>query len=77
MQKDLTIERLNGEYLNWTLQFGEENNNLNISFSQYISFNYEFKANPNVMDSFGIENTTSTYNILIKTLEENDVQNTL
>ena len=39
----LTIERLNGEYLNWTLNYDQGRNDQDLRFGQYLDHKYGLK----------------------------------
>ena len=66
MQLDYT--RLNGEYLNWALKYGEERNEDDLRFGQYLYSKYDmshFKV-----DVFYTEDYEKTYSELLKDLYE-------
>jgi len=60
MQLDYT--RLNGEYLNWALKYGEERNEDDLRFGQYLLSKYDM--------SDYIEDYEKTYSELLKDLYE-------
>jgi hypothetical protein len=66
MQLDYT--RLNGEYLNWALKYGEERNEDDLRFGQYLLSKYDM-SNFKV-DVFYIEDYEKTYSELLKDLYE-------
>ena len=39
--RELTWERLNNEYLNWALKYGEERNEDDLRFGQYLDSKYD------------------------------------
>ena len=74
---ELTIERLNGEYLSWTLEFGEGNNKMNMRFAQYIDFKYNHKVHEYLDDPFYYASATKAYDILSESLRLQNIKNTL
>lgn len=66
MQLDYT--RLNGEYLNWALKYGEERNEDDLRFGQYLHSKYDM-SHFNV-DVFYIEDYEKVYSELLKDLYE-------
>ena len=74
---ELTIERLNGEYLSWTLEFGEGKNKMNLRFAQYIDFKYNHKIHEYLDDPFYYESATKVYDISLKSLQLQNKENTL
>lgn len=77
---ELTIERLNGEYLDWTLRFGQGRNDQDLRFGQYISNKYDIKARQlsnSDLDAFYTEQTDKSYDIMYALLERLNVKNTL
>ena len=66
MQLDYT--RLNGEYLNWALKYGEERNEDDLRFGQHLLSKYDM-SNFKV-DVFYIEDYEKTYSELLKDLYE-------
>ena len=77
---ELTIERLNGEYLDWTLRFGQGRNDQDLRFGQYISNKYDIKARQlsnSDLDAFYYEQTDKSYDIMYALLERLNVRNTL
>jgi hypothetical protein len=70
----LTLERLNGEYLSWAVEFGEGRNNNDIRFGQMIHNKYDL---PGKVDVFYIEGTERAYTSLLAYVEEDKIQNTL
>lgn len=80
MTMQLTIERLNGEYLNWALQWGQGRNDQDLKFGQFISNKYEIPARqlPNSkLDAFYHEATDTSYDIMYELLERLNTKNTL
>ena len=74
MKMQLTIERLNLEYLQWIVRYPDSNNNEDLRFGQYISNKYSYDCEEDV---FYNANTNHTYNILIEALQLNNVENIL
>jgi len=72
---ELTIERLNGEYLSWSVEFGGGKNNNDLRFGQYISNTYDLVED--CPDVFYYEGVYFVYNMLLEYLRMNDVKNTL
>lgn len=70
----LTIERLNLEYLSWAVEFGLGRNNNDIRFGQYVHGKYDL---PSKIDVFYIENTDKAYHELLNYVEEAQIINTL
>lgn len=67
-KRELSYELLNGEYLNWALQYGEERNEDDLRFGQYLHNKYDmsnFKA-----DVFYTEDYEETYSELLGDLYE-------
>lgn len=65
---ELDYTRLNGEYLNWSLQYGEGRNEDDLRFGQYLYSKYDmshFKV-----DVFYKEGCEETYSELLKDLYE-------
>ena len=73
----LTIERLNGEYLSWAVQYGEGRNTMNLRFAQYIDFKYSYKVHDYLDDPFYYESTSKVYEILSESLRLQNIKNTL
>ena len=73
----LTPERLNGEYLSWSLEFGEGKNKMNLRFAQYIDFKYIHKVHEYLDDPFYYESTTKAYETLLESLRLQDIKNIL
>jgi len=70
----LTIERLNLEYLSWSVEFGLGRNNNDIRFGQHIHNKYDL---PSKIDVFYIENTDKAYHELLNYVEEAQISNIL
>jgi hypothetical protein len=70
----LTLERLNGEYLSWAVEFGEGRNNSDIRFGQMIHNKYDL---PGKVDVYYIESTEKAYHGLLSYIEEDEIQNIL
>lgn len=66
MQLDYT--RLNGEYLNWALKHGEEKNEDDLRFGQYLHSKYDM-SNFKV-DVLYTEDYEKVYSVLLKDLYE-------
>lgn len=75
----LTIERLNGEYLNWTLQYNQGRNDQDLRFGQYLDWKYDLKMHLSDRSAglFYEEGVDAVYNEIYRVLEQNNVQNTL
>jgi len=73
----LTPERLNLEFISWTLKYGEGNNDLNLRFSQYIDFKYEHEIHEYLDDPFYYTSATKSYEILLESLMLQNIKNTL
>lgn len=75
----LTIERLNGEYLEWTLQWGQGRNEQDLRFGQYLDMKYNL--NLHISDrSVGLfynENVDEVYDKILYVLHQNNIQNKL
>lgn len=63
----LTLERLNLEYLSWTVEFGEGRDKQDVRFGQYLHNKYDI---PSRLDVFYIEKTTKAYDTLLEGLAE-------
>ena len=72
---ELTIERLNIEYVSWVVEYGNGKNNKDLRFGQYISSKYELDED--APDVFYYEGAEFTYNTLLEYLHIKDVKNTL
>ena len=76
----LTIERLNGEYLSWALEFGQGRNDQDLRFGQYIESKYDIPARQlsnSQLDAFYMETTDISYDIMYELLERLGTKNTL
>ena len=75
----LTIERLNGEYLNWTLQWSQGRNDQDLRFGQFLDWKYDLKLHlsDRSVGLFYNESVDEVYNEIFRVLEQNNVQNTL
>ena len=73
----LTPERLNLEYLSWSLEFGEGRNKMNLRFAQYIDFKYIHKVHDYLDDPFHYESTTKVYETFLESLRLQNIKNTL
>lgn len=67
-KRKLTYESLNGEYLNWALKYGEERNEDDLRFGQYITNKYDMLYF--TVDVFNIEDYEETYSELLRDLYE-------
>lgn len=63
----LTLERLNLEYLSWTVESGEGRDKQDIRFGQYLHNKYDI---PSRLDVFYIEKTTKAYDTLLEGFTE-------
>ena len=72
---DLTLERLNGEYLSWAIEFGNGKNKEDLRFGQYISNKYNLDED--CPDVFYFEGAEFVYNMLLNYIDINDIKNTL
>lgn len=63
----LTLERLNLEYLSWTVEFGEGRDSQGFRFGQYLHNKYDI---PSRLDVFYIEKATKAYDTLLEGLSE-------
>jgi len=61
----LNIERLNLEYLSWTVDNGDGRNSDDLRFGQFLHNKYQLDG---LSDVFYIENTTSAYETLLTDL---------
>ena len=75
----LTIERLNGEYLNWTLQWLQGRNDQDLRFGQYLDWKYDLKLHlsDRSVGLFYNESVDEVYSEILYVLQQNNVQNTL
>lgn len=75
----LTIERLNGEYLDWTLRFGQGRNDQDLRFGQYLDWKYDLNLHLSDRSAglFYNERVDEVYDEIYSVLEQNNVQNTL
>jgi hypothetical protein len=62
----LNIERLNLEYLSWTIDNGEGRNSDDLRFGQFLHIKYNKELG--TPDVFYVENATSAYETLLKHL---------
>ena len=67
-KRELSYELLNREYLNWALQYGEERNEDDLRFGQYLHNKYDM-SNFKV-DVFYTEDYEKTYSELLGDLYE-------
>jgi len=76
---ELTIERLNGEYLDWALQYGQGRNDQDLRFGQFLDSKYDLglHLSDRSQDLFYIESVDVVYNAILNTLQQNNVNNTL
>jgi hypothetical protein len=75
---ELTIERLNGEYLNWSLQWGQGRNDQDLRFGQFLDWKYDLKLHlsDRSVGLFYNESVDEVYNEILRVLQLNNVQNT-
>lgn len=67
--RELTWERLNNEYLNWALKYGEERNEDDLRFGQYLDSKYDMDKQWS--DSiFYLEDYEKVYSELLNKLYE-------
>lgn len=71
---ELTPERLNLEYLQWTVQYPDSIDNDDLTFGQFISNKYLYDSNEDIAS---VEDTDIAYEALHSSLELNKVENTL
>ena len=62
---ELTLERLNLEYISWTIDNGVGRNSDDLRFGQMLYSKYQMNG---VTDVFYVENATSTYKTLLEDL---------
>lgn len=76
---ELTIERLNGEYLNWSLQWGQGRNDQDLRFGQFLDWKYDLKLHlsDRSVGLFYNESVDEVYDEILRVLQQNDVKNTL
>lgn len=75
----LTIERLNGEYLSWTLQWLQGRNDQDLRFGQYLDWKYDLKLHlsDRSVGLFYNESVDEVYSEILYVLQQNNIQNTL
>lgn len=75
----LTIERLNNEYLNWTLNYDQGRNDQDLRFGQYLDlkYNLELHLSDRSVGLLYNESTDEVYNEILRVLQQNNVKNTL
>lgn len=75
----LTIERLNGEYLNWTLNYNQGRNDQDLRFGQFLDWKYglELHLSDRSVGLFYNESADEVYNEILRVLQQTDVKNTL
>lgn len=76
---ELTIERLNGEYLDWSIRFGNKRNDQDLRFGQYLDWKYDLKLHlsDRSVGLFYSENVEEVYDEILRVLKQNNVKNTL
>jgi hypothetical protein len=76
---ELTPERLNLEYLQWTLENLGNRNKDDLRFGQYLDWKYDLKLHlsDRSVGLFYEERADVVYDKLLVVLEVNNVQNTL
>lgn len=70
----LTLERLNMEYLSWSVEFLDGRNNDDIRFGQHIHNKYDL---PGKVDVFYVESTERAYHELLQYVQEAQIPNIL
>lgn len=75
----LTPERLNLEYIQWTLENLGDRNKDDLRFGQYLDWKYDLKLHLSDRSSglFYEEKADVVYDEIHRVLEQNNVQNTL
>ena len=75
----LTIERLNGEYLDWALQWGQGRNDQDLRFGQFLDSKYNLKLHLSDRSAglFYNESVDEVYDEILHVLQQNNVKNTL
>lgn len=75
---ELTIERLNGEYLNWSLQWGQGRNDQDLRFGQFLDWKYDLQLHlsDRSVGLFYNESVDEVYEEILRVLQLNNVQNT-
>lgn len=75
----LTIERLNNEYLNWTINYDQGRNDQDLRFGQYLDlkYNLELHLSDRSVGLFYNESTDEVYNEILRVLQQTNVKNTL
>ncbi len=75
----LTIERLNGEYLDWTIRFGQGRNDQDLRFGQFLDWKYDLDLHLSDRSSglFYNERVDEVYDEIHRALLQNNVKNTL
>lgn len=68
---ELNYSRLNGEYLSWAIVHGDDRNEQDLRFGQYLWSKYNNMSN--FTDVFYIESCESTYSILLKDLHKLEI----
>lgn len=75
----LTIERLNGEYLDWTIRFGQGRNDQDLRFGQFLDWKYDLGLHLSDRSAglFYNERVDEVYDEIHRVLLQNNVKNTL
>ena len=75
----LTIERLNGEYLDWALQWGQGRNDQDLRFGQFLDWKYDLQLHlsDRSVGLFYNESVDEVYDEILRVLQYNNTQNTL
>ena len=75
----LTIERLNGEYLDWALQWGQGRNDQDLRFGQFLDWKYDLQLHlsDRSVGLFYNESVDEVYDEILRVLQQNDVKNIL
>jgi len=79
MAMQLTIERLNGEYLDWTIRFGQGRNDQDLRFGQFLDWKYDLglHLSDRSANLFYNERVDEVYDEIHRVLLQNNVKNTL
>jgi len=75
----LTIERLNQEYIIWSLEFGSDRNDQDLRFGQFLDWKYDLKLHlsDRSVGLFYNESVHEVYDEILHVLQQNNVKNTL
>ena len=70
--RELTYELLNGEYLNWAIQYGDTRNDQDLRFGQVLHSKYDMSSFK--IDVFYREGCEDVYSDLLKDLYGREVE---